>query len=64
MNFHVFNKYVKVAFFKGAMLKPVPPGQSKSNEVRYLDVYEDDKFDAAQFTKWVKQAAKIPGHLA
>ena len=58
---HVFAKYVKVAFFRGASLRPVPPGPSKQKEVRYLDIYEDDEFDEAQFAAWVKQASKIPG---
>jgi hypothetical protein len=58
---HVFAKYVKVAFFKGASLRPVPPGESKQKDVRYLDIHEDDEFDEAQFAKWVKQASKLPG---
>lgn len=60
LGLHVFAKYVKVSFFKGASLKPVPPGASKQKEVRYLDIYEDG-FDEAQFADWVKQAAKLPG---
>ena len=58
---HCFTKYVKVAFFRGALLRPVPPGKSKQKEVRYLDIHEDDEFDAAQFAAWVKQASKLPG---
>ena len=61
LNFHCFTKYVKVAFFKGASLKPVPPGVSKDADVRYLDVYEDAGLDEAQFAKWVRQASKLPG---
>jgi hypothetical protein len=61
LSYHVFAKYVKVAFFRGASLSPVPPGQSKQKEVRYLDIHEDDKLDEAQFTAWVKQAGKLPG---
>jgi Uncharacterized conserved protein len=60
VSFHCFTKYVKVTFFRGASLKPIPPGASKQAEVRYLDIYED-AFDAKQFTAWVKQAAKLPG---
>jgi hypothetical protein len=60
LQFHVYAKYVKVTFFKGTSLKPVPPGESKHPEVRYLDITEDG-FDEAQFTDWVKQAAAIPG---
>jgi hypothetical protein len=61
LSFHVFAKYVKVAFFRGASLRPVPPGDSRQKEVRYLDIHEDDKLDEAQFTAWVKQASKLPG---
>lgn len=60
LSFHVFAKYIKVAFFRGASLDPVPPGASKQTEVRYLDIYEDG-FDEAQFADWVKQASKLPG---
>ncbi len=61
LNFHCFAKYVKVAFFKGASLEPVPPGESKDENVRYLDIHEDDKFDEQQFAAWVKQASHLPG---
>ncbi len=61
LSFHVFTKYVKVAFFKGAALRPLPPGASKSEETRYLDIREGDELDEAQFAAWVKQAAAIPG---
>jgi hypothetical protein len=61
LSYHVFAKYVKVAFFRGTSLDPVPPGQSKHKEVRYLDIHEDDKLDETQFTAWVKQASKLPG---
>jgi hypothetical protein len=52
---------VKVAFFKGASLDPLPPGESKMEEARYLDIHEDDEIDEAQFTDWVKQASELPG---
>jgi hypothetical protein len=58
---HVFAKYVKVAFFKGASLRPIPPGESKQKDVRYLNIHEDDEIDEALFAKWVKQASKLPG---
>jgi hypothetical protein len=61
LNFHCFTKYVKVAFFRGAALRPVPPGESKDKYVRYVDIHEDDKLDEAQFAKWVRQAAALPG---
>lgn len=61
LNFHCFTKYVKVAFFRGASLSPVPPGDSKDKNVRYLDIYEDDQLDEAQLIDWVKQASQLPG---
>ncbi|MGD9644697.1 MAG: DUF1801 domain-containing protein [Pirellulales bacterium] len=61
VSFHCFTKYVKVAFFRGASLRPLPPGTSKQREVRYLDIYEHDQLDEAQFTRWVKQASRLPG---
>jgi hypothetical protein len=58
---HCFAKYVKVAFFKGASLRPLPPGESKQKAVRYLDIHEDDSLDEAQVAAWVKQASQLPG---
>ncbi|HKA85662.1 MAG TPA: DUF1801 domain-containing protein [Acidimicrobiales bacterium] len=61
LNFHCFTRYVKVAFFRGTSLRPVPPGESKHEETRYLDIHEDDEVDAAQFADWVEQASRLPG---
>lgn len=61
LGLHYMTKYVKVSFFNGAELQPPPPGASKQPRVRYLDVYEDQPIDAAQFTEWVKQAHRLPG---
>jgi hypothetical protein len=61
LGMHVFTRYIKLAFFRGASLRPLPPGTSKQQEVRYLDVYEDDELDEAQFVSWVQQAAALPG---
>ena len=64
LGLHTFAKYVKVAFFRGAELRPVPPGASKGskrNETRYLDIHEDDDIDEAQLASWVTQAAALPG---
>jgi hypothetical protein len=61
LSLHAFTKYVKVAFFRGSSLVPMPPGESKSEDTRYLDIREDDAFDDAQFAQWVKQAAALPG---
>ena len=63
LSFHVFTHYVKVAFFRGSSLRPVPPGPSKHKDTRYLDIHEGEKFDEAQIAKWVKQAAALPGFL-
>ena len=60
LSFHVFTRYVKVTFFRGASLRPPPPGASRHKDVRYLDIHEDG-FDEAQFTAWVKQASRLPG---
>jgi len=61
LNFHCFTNYVKVAFFRGTSLRPVPPGESKHKEVRYLDIRQDDELDEAQMTTWIRQAAALPG---
>jgi hypothetical protein len=59
LSFHVFTNYVKVTFFRGTSLRPVPAGGT-SKEGRWIDIHEDD-FDEAQLEKWVKQAAALPG---
>ncbi len=56
---HVFTRYVKVAFFRGTALRPVPPG-GKGKDVRWIDIHEDD-LDEARLARWVRQAAAIPG---
>ena len=61
LSFHCITKYVKVGFFRGASLRPVPPGESKLKGVRYLDIHEDDQLDEKQLASWIKQAAAIPG---
>jgi len=61
LSFHVFTRYVKVTFFRGTSLRPVPPGTSKNEEVRHLDIHEGDTLDEAQMAKWAKQAAALPG---
>jgi hypothetical protein len=63
LSFHVFTRYVKVTFFRGASLRPVPPGVSKHEDVRYCDLREGE-LDEAQMASWVKQAAALPGYLA
>jgi hypothetical protein len=61
LSFHCFTRYVKVTFFRGASLRPVPPGSSKHKDVRYLDIHEDDLLDEARFGAWVTQASRLPG---
>ncbi len=61
LGIHTFTNYVKVAFFRGTSLRPVPPGESKSKDTRYLDIHEDDQLDDAQLAAWVKQASQLPG---
>jgi hypothetical protein len=60
LGFHTFTHYVKVTFFRGRSLRPVPPGPSKDKDTRYIDIHEDD-LDEAQMARWVKQAAALPG---
>jgi hypothetical protein len=62
LSFHVFTHYVKVTFFRGTSLRPVPPGTSKHKDVRYFDILEGE-LDEAQMATWVKQAAALPGFL-
>jgi hypothetical protein len=64
LSFHCYAKYVKVAFFRGASLQPVPPGTSKHKDVRYLDIHENDQLDEELVVSWIRQAAKLPGWTA
>ena len=61
LGFHCFTKYVKVAFFRGTSLRPVPPTESKSKDTRYLHIHEDDQLGEAQLAAWVKRASLLPG---
>ncbi|MFZ0267172.1 DUF1801 domain-containing protein [Caulobacter sp.] len=61
LSLHAFAKYIKVAFFRGAALDPLPPVGSKQKDVRYFHVHEDEPLDEAQFIDWVKQASQLPG---
>jgi hypothetical protein len=61
LGIHCFAKYVKVAFFRGLSLKPLPPVESKSKDTRYFHIRENDRLDEAQFVSWVKQASRLPG---
>lgn len=61
LSLHCFTNYIKVAFFRGAALDPVPPTPSKSQDTRYFHIHENDRFDEDQFADWVKQASRLPG---
>jgi hypothetical protein len=61
LSFHCFTNYIKLAFFRGASLDPVPPVGSKQNDVRYLHIGEDEPLDEAQLADWVRQASQLPG---
>ena len=61
LSFHVFTRYVKVTFFRGTSLRPIPPGPSKHKDVRYFDIREGDEFDGQQMASWIEQAAALPG---
>jgi len=61
LSVHCLTKYVKVGFFRGMLLRPVPPGESKLKDVRYLDIHEDDRFDEELVASWIRQASELPG---
>lgn len=61
VSYHCMTKYIKVTFFQGASMKPPPPETSKQENVRYFHIHEDDEMDDKLITKWMKQAAKLPG---
>lgn len=61
LSFHCFDRYVKVAFFRGSELDPPPPVSSRQAQVRYFHIHEGDRIDEAQFSGWVKQASLLPG---
>ena len=61
LSLHCYTKFVRLAFFRGAGLKPLPPGTSKLPNVRYLDVREGEELDVEQLARWFDQAAKLPG---
>jgi hypothetical protein len=64
LGLHAFTRYVKVTFFAGASLHPLPPGPSKSPDARSLDIHEGEDLDEAQLADWIRQAAALPGFLA
>ena len=63
LGIHCFNKYIKLAFFSGALLDPEPPVGSKDPNTRYFHIHENDPFDEARLARWIAQAAKHPGWI-
>lgn len=61
LSFHCFAKYVKVTFLRGTSLRPLPPGESRHKEVRYLDIREDEEVDEKLLASWITQASRLPG---
>ena len=61
LSFHTFTRHVKVAFFRGASLRPLPPGESRSKDMRYLDIHQNDKLDGDLVARWIRQASRMPG---
>ncbi|MCA9053896.1 MAG: DUF1801 domain-containing protein [Planctomycetaceae bacterium] len=59
--FHCITRYIKVSFFRGTSLRPVPPVASKKPDVRYVHIYEGEELDEGQLTKWIRQASRLPG---
>lgn len=59
--FHCIAKYIKVTFFRGTALRPVPPVESKMKDVRYFHIHEDDEFDERLLASWIRQASELPG---
>ena len=61
LSFHCFTKYIKVTFLNGASLRPVPPVESKHEDVRYFHIHEDDRLDEELLASWIRQASELPG---
>jgi hypothetical protein len=64
LSIHCFTEYIKVGFFRGASLRPLPPGESTQKNVRYLDIYAGDPLDEELVSGWVRQASELPGWMA
>ena len=52
---------MKVTFFRGTSLRPVPPGESKQGDTRHLDIHQDDQLDEELVANWIRQASELPG---
>ena len=64
LSFHCFTKFIKVMFFNGGSLKPLPPRESNNPAVRCIDIHQQEPVDEKQFASWLKQASRIPGWMA
>ncbi len=63
LGLHCFTKYIKLAFFRGTSLRPVPPIESKQKEARYFHIHEDDPLDEELVASWIRQASELPGWI-
>ncbi len=61
LGYNCFTKYIKVTFLNGGALRPLPPVESKHEQVRYFHIFEDDQLDEEQLASWIKQASELPG---
>ena len=64
LSFHCFTRFVKVTFFRGTRLRPLPPGESKNKDTRYLDIHEDEALDEELMATWIRQASELPGWIS
>ncbi|MEP0844413.1 MAG: DUF1801 domain-containing protein [Phycisphaerae bacterium] len=55
-----FDQTVKITFFQGLALKPVPPSGA-GRQLRGVDLRSPEEFDGKQLASWIRQAAKLPG---
>lgn len=61
VSYHVFTRYIKVTFFKGMSLDPIPPVESKDKEARYFHIHEGEDIEGSPLESWIRQASKLPG---
>jgi hypothetical protein len=58
---HCFNRYVKLTFFRGTSLDPVPPEPSRTAQARYFHIHENDEWNEEKLRSWIRQASQLPG---
>ncbi|MGB3874444.1 MAG: DUF1801 domain-containing protein [Shinella zoogloeoides] len=61
LSYHCFAKYIKLTFFRGTSLDPVPPVVSKTAETRYFHIHEGEALDEGLLAGWIRQASRLPG---